>query len=273
MTAMIRSGESPAAGPSAAPGGGADSAYVYGVVRDAGAHADVSEGVGSRAAPVRVVASAGLAAVVSDVPPDWHSAARGDVETHDRVLARFLDREAVVPMRFGIVMESDDQVRERLLERHAGELLELLERLEGRVQMAVKAYYVDESLLREVLRRRAELKRRSDELEGLPVAATQQERIALGRDVAAAVEEQRALDERTLVEPLAQDAVDLRVDPVASDRQALSVQLLVDAQRRPQLDATVRRLTDEHRERFAFRYVGPLAPYSFSDFSLDEEAR
>jgi hypothetical protein len=218
-----------------------------------------------------MIASSGVAAVVSDVPPDWRAATRADVEAHDRVLAGLVDHETVVPMRFGIVMASDDQVRERLLERHAEELASLLEQLEGRVQMALKAYYVDESLLREVLKRRPELKQRSDSLEGLPVAMTQHERIALGRDVAEAVEEQRALDERALVEPLAQVAADVRVEPVASDRQALSVQLLLDAQRRPQLDATVRRLTDEHRERFGFRYVGPLAPYSFTDFSLDEE--
>jgi hypothetical protein len=266
---MTLRGESPAA---ARPSGGdaASSVYVYAVVR-APCDGISGDGVGGSPAAVRAVDAAGFAAVVSDVPASWRAAERADVEAHDRVLASLVGRETVVPMRFGIVMATDDEVRERLLERHAEELTSLMERLEGRLQMSVKAYYVNEALLRQVLKRRPELKRRSDELERVPVAASQQERIELGRDVAEAVEEQRALDERLLVAPLAEVAEDLRVDPPASDRQAMTVQLLIAAQRRPRLDAAVQRLADEHADRFTFRYVGPLPPYSFCDLALDEE--
>jgi len=78
-------------------------------------------------------------------------------------------------------------------------LASLLDRLDGRVQMSVKAYYVGEALLREVLLRYPELKRRSDAIEQRSPQASHPERIALGRDVAAAVEEQRELDERLLL--------------------------------------------------------------------------
>jgi hypothetical protein len=44
----------------------------------------------------------------------------------------------------------------------------------------------------------------------------------------------------------------------------------VAAERRPQLDAAVQRLSREHGDRFAIRYVGPLAPYSFADLELEE---
>jgi hypothetical protein len=216
------------------------------------------------------VAQGALAALVSDVPPNWRAASRADLETHDRVLSELIG-EPLVAMRFGIVMSGDDAVREGLLQRHAGELSQLLDHVDGRVQMSVKAYYREEALLREVLARRPELKRRSDALEDAPLAATQTERIALGRDVAAAVEEQRALDERTLVEPLASAADDVRVDAGRSDRHAFTVQLLVGATGHSELDAVVERLTAEHRSRFALRYVGPLPPYSFCDLALETE--
>ena len=257
---MIRDGAPPARET-------ATSVYVYAVAREA----SPGELVGVRETPVRVVEAAGLAAVIGDVPEHWRSAGRADLEAHDRVLSELIGGTTVVPMRFGIVMASDAEVCERLLERHASQLSELLDRLDGRVQMSVKAYYVDEAPLRQVLERHPELKRRSDELEGLPVAATQQERIALGRDVAGAVEEQRELDERALVEPLAAVADELRIDPIKSERQAVSVQLLVDTERRAELGAVVDELTRDHAGRFAFRYVGPLPPYSFSDLVLDGE--
>jgi hypothetical protein len=64
-------------------------------------------------------------------------------------------------------------------------------------------------------------------------------------------------------------AEEVRVDPPATERQALSLQLLVDEDRRPELDAAVRALSEEHGGRISFRYVGPIAPYSFAALSLD----
>jgi hypothetical protein len=268
---VIRSGESPVGGATQVEGA-ASSVYVYAVVRGALPQGFSSRGVGARPAPVRIVEGGGFAAVVSDVPDGWTAAGRADLEAHDGVLSGLVASAALIPMRFGVVMDSDDAVRERLLERHAAELQQLLELLDGRVQMSVKAYYVAESLLRAVLQRHPDLKRRSQALEGRPVEATQNERIALGRDVAQGVEEQRALDERTIVEPLAAVVEDLHVEPLPSERQAASVQVLVDVDRRPELDAVVERLARAHEERFTFRYVGPLPPYSFADLALEEEA-
>jgi len=247
----------------------APSLYVYGVVRAGRAGVFGCGGVGTPSAPVRVIDAAGLAAIVSDIPGVWPAAGRADLERHDRILARIGRDQTVVPLRFGTVMASAAEIREHLLEDHAEQLGALLDRLEGRVQMSVKAYYLDQALLRAVLRRRPQLKQRSDALEGRPVVATQNERIALGRDVAEAVEEQRELDQRELLAPLAAQAEDVRVDAPASDRQALAVQLLLEERLRPRLDAAVERLTATHRERFAFRYVGPVPPYSFCDLELD----
>ena len=243
--------------------------YVYAVVRGARRESIGGTGVGTSPAPVRVVEGDDLAVVVSDVPASWQTARRQDVEAHDRILSDLLAQHTVVPMRFGVVMRSDDDVRERLLEQHAPALSGLLDQLAGRVQMSMKAYYADEALLLEVLARHPELKRRSDALERQSLAASHPERIALGRDVAAAVEEQRARDERALTEPLADLAEDMRIDAPVSERQAAVVQLLVEEKQRPRLDAAVEQLARAQRRRFVLRYVGPLPPYSFTDLALE----
>jgi hypothetical protein len=247
----------------------ATAVYVYGVT-DRASRPSGEPGV--TGAPTELIEGGDVAALVSVVPATWRAAGRADVEAHDRVLAALAGRGAVVPMRFGTVMASEEEVRERLLERHADELATMLARLDGRVQMSVKAFYVEEALLREVLARRPELKRRSIALEGLPVAASQDKRIALGRDVAAAVEEQRAHDEALLVGPLAEVAEDVSIAPLTSERQALAAHVLVPEEQRPRLDAVVQELATAHGDRFAIRYVGPLPPYSFSDLALDPEA-
>jgi hypothetical protein len=253
-------------GPGAAP-----PVYVYGVMRGSLAGVFGAGGVGTPPGPVRTVEAAGLSAIVSDVPGDWRAAGRADAERHDRILGRLAQSHTVVPLRFGTVLESDAAIREHLLEDRAQDLAALLDRLEGRVQMSVKAYYLDQALLRAVLQRHPQLKRRSDDLEGRPVVATQNERIALGRDVADAVLQQRELDQRELLEELAGAAEETRLDAPASERQALALQLLVEERRRPRLDAAVERVSHAHRDRFAFRYVGPIPPYSFCDLELVRE--
>jgi len=233
--------------------------YVYGVTRGDAVNGHKLAGVSEQAAPVRVVTGGGLTAAVSDVPADWRAAQRADVETHDRILAELMTHATVVPMRFGVVMDDDAQVRE-LLERHAGELDPLLNRLEGHVQMTVKAYYGEDALLRETLRHRPELTQRP--------ADSPQQRIELGREVAAAVEEQREHDRRALLEPLAAAADEVRVEDAVTERQALVAHLLVAQERRAKLDAAVERLVTAIAPRLTLRYIGPLPPYSFSDLAL-----
>lgn len=253
-------------------GAAAHAVYVYGVVRvDQAAPESFPAGVAGGEAPVRLVEQDGLAVVVSDVPSGWSAATRADVEAHERVLGALVQERTVVPMRFGMVLDSDDAAREVLLNRHRGQIDELLTRLDGHVQMSVKAFYVEEGLLREVLRQHPELKRRSDALGDLPIQTSESERIALGRDVAHAVEQQRAHDQSLLAEPLAAAVREIRLEALRSDRLALNAQLLVAKNRQSDLDAAVERLTAEHRDRFAFRYVGPVAPYSFADLALDAQ--
>lgn len=242
--------------------------HVYGVLAGSPTlPAGLPAGVGEPSAPVRTIESDGLAAVVSEVPAGWEAATRADVETHGRILEQLIAHHTVVPLRFGMVM-TEQEVRDELLARHRARITGLLRDLDGRVQMSVKAYYGPDALLRQALRAHPDLKRRSDALEGQPPERTQGERIALGQEVARAVEEQRALDERTLVEPLSKLVRDLRVEPAAGERVAASLQLLIDRARRGEVDEAVRRLTQAHADRFAIRYVGPLPPYSFADLSL-----
>lgn len=258
---MIGHSDQPAAGTPAA-GGAKGAVYVYGVIPP-----------GPVRPPTRAVEHGGLAAVVGDVPEGWQATTRADVEAHERVLSALLEQTTVVPMRLGVVMPSDDDVRAVLLDRHGDEIRALLGRLEGRVQMSVKAFYAEEALLRAVLKAHPDLKRRSDALEGEPADATQAERIELGRAVAQAVEQQRAADERMLAEPLAAVADDLRLDPPSSERMALNAHVLVARERRPALDDAVGQLSTAYADRFGIRYVGPLPPYSFAEMSLDAPER
>jgi hypothetical protein len=243
------------------------SSYVYGVIPAADAAAWTgADGIGG---PVHTVQAGDLAALVSDVPADTTPGRRVDLEAHRRVLAHAIEQGSVIPMRFGMVMDDEDVVRERLLTRHASELGDLITSLDGQVQMTVRAFYAENALLQSAIASNEEIARRSEAVAGLPELDSRPERIALGELVAAAVDQRRALDEQALLERLRPLAEDVRVDSPGGERVALNAQLLVRRDRRPALDAAIADLTPALEGYLALRYIGPLPPYSFSELELE----
>jgi hypothetical protein len=136
----------------------------------------------------------------------------------------------------------------------------------------VKAFYAEDALLRDVLATQPELARQSA---ALAQHAQRSARVQFGEMVAKAVEARRAEVESMLLTRLAPLAADVRVERPTSERVAFSVQLLVHRDRRAELDAAIHELGDALAGVLAFRYIGPLAPFSFADLSLEdgEEAR
>jgi Gas vesicle synthesis protein GvpL/GvpF len=250
----------------------ATSLYVYGVIPAAKADAwPGATGIGGESADVRVIKHGDLAALVSPLPPDRTPGRREDLDAHRRVLSTAIEHGTTVPMRFGVVMDGEDVVRKRLLDRHRAELQELVHTLDGREQMNVRAFYAEDALLRAVLADDPELAIRSAALEGISEDESRDERIALGEQVAKAVDDRRARDEEALLDALRRHAVDVRVDPSGSERLALNAQLLVEHEHRHQLDETVRQLGAALAGYLAIRYIGPLPPYSFAALSLEPE--
>jgi hypothetical protein len=248
----------------------ATSLYVYGVIPAADARGwPGADGIDGPSATVRTVVAGELAALVSGLPSDRIPGRRDDLEAHRRVLSLANERGTTIPMRFGIVMDSEDLVHEELLVRHAPEFTDLLQKLDGHVQMTVRAFYAEDALLREVAENDPEIVRRTAAIQGLSELESRQERIELGQLVAERVTARREQDEQALLDRLSPLATEVRVDPPGSERVALNAQLLVRRDRRSALDDVVGVLGAALEGHLALRYLGPLPPYSFTDLSLE----
>jgi hypothetical protein len=249
----------------------ATSLYVYGVIPAADA-ADWpgAEGIDAPSPTVRTVVAGGeLAALVSTLPADCTPGKKDDLEAHRRVLALANERGTTIPMRFGIVMDSEDLVRDELLGEHAAEFTDLLRQLDNHVQMTVRAFYAEGALLREVAEGDPEIVRRTAAIQGLSESESRDERIELGRLISERLTARREQDEELLMQRLSPFATEVRVDTPASERVALNAQLLVRRDRRVALDEAVGVLAGALEGHLAVHYIGPLPPYSFADLSLE----
>jgi hypothetical protein len=126
--------------------------YVYGVVAAAHAHGQVDPGTSiDPAHPVELLTEGPLAALASRVSleefdeerlperlndPAW---LERKIRAHEQVLERVLAGASVVPFRFCTVYRSEAELRRFLSEQGTG-LAEVLRRVDGRVELGVKAF-------------------------------------------------------------------------------------------------------------------------------------
>lgn len=125
--------------------------YVYGVVPAGVDPALFAATPGVDVGPVALVTSGGVAAIVSAVSLDDfdEEPLRRNLElpawleekarAHDRVLGGAVGTAPLVPLRFGTVYRDEDSVRRMLAER-GDELVSSLDRLQGRIELGVKAF-------------------------------------------------------------------------------------------------------------------------------------
>lgn len=230
--------------------------YVYAIVRSN--HPCVlsfATGVGDiQGTPWRIDAEP-LAAVVSRAGPDLR-AKRRDLTIHHNVLTELMSQGPVLPMRFGVVVPDAADIRADLTTRTLY-YQELLSELEGRVEVNVKLLPDEEHMLREVaVSEPAVLRAREHG------AASFEERLELGRAVAAALTERQNADARTVIDTLTPMSVRQAEGPMVAGC-ALNVGFLVEADQTEPFVAAAKILDRTLGARVEVQCTGPLPPYSF----------
>ena len=236
--------------------------YVYGVVSKDAELRDPSPS-GDDAPDVELVEAGDLAALVSPAGGEDEASVRESVLAHARVLETAIRDTTVVPMRFGMVFPDEDTVVHELLERWDNQLAQWLERLEGRVQMTLKVYYHEESLLRQMMQENDEIARLHEQTRG--DGASQDDRVRLGQLVFEATEQHQQRDGAELLEAIEPLVVANEVEPPEEDFMVLNAPLLVERDRQEELEQRLEQLAEERSELMRLRLLGPMPAYHFTD--------
>ena len=238
--------------------------HVYGVVP-----ADARPKIQS--ADVRRVVHRDVAALVSDVDSGDLAAARL-LRVHWKVLDEAAASATVLPVRFGTVMADEQAVVDDFLAASYDGLIAELGAMAGKVQLTVKGFFEEESLMRGVVEASPEIARLREHVRSVPEAAAYYERIQLGQMVAGEVERARERDTETVLARLEPLAVATNVEPLARIDAAVNAAFLVERERVEEFSSAVTELGHELAGRVKLRYVGPLPPYSFTGESMSAGA-
>jgi len=239
--------------------------HVYGVVSAATPLPGVLRG--RREAAVRLVVHGDLAAVVSEVDADARIR-RDDLLAHARVLETIVEGATVLPMRFGVIVETDEEAR-NILDAGESGLTALLHSFDGLVQLTVKAHHDQDQALKHLLRERPDLRLLRDQTGKGPESYSG--RLRLGEAIAAGLETLASSDAAMLHDQLMGIAESIVLADVTGQNQVLNAALLVRRSARTRTDEAIARLSRTLPDRLRLRYIGPQPPYSFVDGELTGE--
>ena len=241
--------------------------YCYGVMSAEAAPTSGAGGIGGAA--VESVREGKLAALTSRIGSTKVRATRRDLLRHSEVLLKALDRGTVLPLRFGVVFDSEEALLDDFLRPRHDELMGLLRDLEGRVELRVTAFYREEEILAEVVHANPRIAKLRAATRDADAAATYPFRLELGELVAAEVDARTRRDRQELLERLRPLSLAAEVEDEPIEHQVLRASFLVERRHLSEFDEAMDSLARRHAERIHFKYVGPLPPHSF--VSLDGE--
>lgn len=230
--------------------------YLYGVAR-ASTAPPTRKGVGAEA--VTTIKAGEIAALVSSLPDGEHRARKEDLLAHSDVLQEVVSQgDEVLPMRFGAVFGSEDELRSVLLEPNAAAFLNMLDSVKGSFELQVKGSYIESAIVSRVVEgdRRIRRLRESSKVDA---------QIELGRLVAAGIERERYADGRRIVEALERYAGGIVLGDPAGEYGVVNTSFLVDRERAGDFDAAFEKVRDQVATFAQLRCLGPMPPYSFVD--------
>lgn len=237
--------------------------YLYCITRGREPRRLTAPGIGGRGDVVHTLHYEDLAAVVSDSPIVEYDNSRRNMIAHTAVLEEAMCETTILPVRFGIIATDEAAIREYILRRRYDELSALLQGMEGRVELGLKAFWREDVIFNEIVDANPSIRQLRDRLAGRSVEETYYERIKLGELVEAAMNRRRNEDADLILNRLRPLAEETRTNQVITEKMVLNAAFLVERDREALFDLAVQQLDSDIGRRMQFKYVGVAPPYNF----------
>ena len=237
--------------------------YVYGVVAVADRPHPRLQGIDD--VEVVFVEHDQVAAATSQIVLDRPPGRRAELLAHTSVVDALSAAGAVLPVRFGSILEDRDSIVRELLAPAHDRFVDLLANLDGCRQFNLRATYVADQVLAEVVQTHpeiAELRRRTRDL---PSETMHPDLVRLGELVSRAMEHKRVDDAQLIMDTVRPFVLDESPKQGGGVDHLLELAFLVEDERIAELEEGLEGLAEAVHERIRLRLTGPVAPYDFAE--------
>ena len=242
--------------------------YVYCIINSERPLTFGRLGIGVEPAETFTVHYKDIAAVVSNTPMVVQDPTRENVLAHQRVNETVMQHHTVIPMSFGSVFKTEDDIVE-LLRSAYDAFTEVLQKMQDKFEFGLKVLWDRDQIVREIEEDDEDIRRLKGEISN-QTGSTYFARMQYGRLIDAALQARSERYVADVFRALHDVSVASRSNKPIGDRMIMNAAFLVARSKEPAFDARVKEIGRQF-EKLTFKYTGPWPPYNFVNIRLKLE--
>ena len=246
--------------------------YIYGVIKTGSFQGFGAIGIGNNPTQVRSIVFQDVAAIISESPLVVYNSLTQeetikDLVTHQFVIEKVMERFTIIPLKFGTMVKSEEDVI-AFLEKGYPLLGRELDKMEGNIELDVVASWELPKALGVIFRENRLLQDKQKEI-ALKGGASVEDKVALGQLVEQALHAKKADDAALIVQTLKERAIDVCPHDLANDEMIVNTAFLLEKRNEEYFTGLIHALDQQLGNAVNFRVIGPLPLYSFSTILLE----
>jgi len=242
--------------------------YVYCIIESTDVLRFGPIGIGADPSDVYTVHYKNLAAVVSDAPLEVLDSTRENVLAHERVNETVMREHTVIPMSFGTIFKTREDIVELL--RSAAEAFgDVLNKMQNKLEFGLKVLWDRDQAVREVEHDDEDISRLKKEISGQK-GPTYFARMQYGRLIDSALQSRSERYVADILEQLREVSVASRINKPIGDKMIMNAAFLIARDQETAFDSKVKSIASRF-DKLTFKYTGPWPPYNFVNIRLKLE--
>jgi Gas vesicle synthesis protein GvpL/GvpF len=242
--------------------------YVYCVIQSDKSLSFGLLGIGPDPAEVHTVQYRDIAAVVSNTPMVVQEPTRDNVLAHQRVNETVMQQHTVIPMSFGTVFKTDEDIIE-LLRSAYDAFTDVLSKMQDKFEFGLKVLWDRDQIIREIEGEDEDIRRLKGEISSQK-GSTYFARMQYGRLIDAALQARSERYVAEIFEALRNVSVASRSNKPIGDRMIMNAAFLVARTMEQAFDGRVKEIGERY-DKLTFKFTGPWPPYNFVNIRLKLE--
>jgi len=245
-------------------------------------------GIGEQGEVVETFYHNGIAVIISNSQVKKYPINRKNTICHQKIMEEVMKYHTVLPVRFSTIAEDRepkdgspmipalDRIRGKvLIERHQ-EFIDLLEYMDTKVELGVKALWIDmKRVFNEIVEENLPIKKLKEKIEKIniknPRQRTHRERVKLGEMVREALKTKRERLKDIIMGVLKKTSCDTRVNKNFGDNMIVNGAFLVEKSKVKEFDNYLDGLDRHYKGNLRFKYVEPMPPCNFVEIVIQWE--
>src|SRR5262245_13551600 len=242
--------------------------YVYCIIRASQPLKFGAIGMDEQWPEVYTINFKDMAAVVSDIPLAPLDSTRENVLAHERVNETVMRDHTVIPMSFGTIFKTRDDIVELLRSAYEA-FADVLSKMQDKLEFGLKVLWDRAEIIRQIEHEDEDIHRLKSEISSQK-GSTYFARMQYGRLIDSALQTRSERYVAEFLQRLRDVSVASRVNRAIGDKMIMNAAFLVQRDQEQAFDRRIKEIAS-HFDKLTFKYTGPWPPYNFVNIRLKLE--